>query len=128
MPTTHTPTRISDVRTVAVPVKDQDRAVDFYVGTLGFEIRMDSTFGEGRRWVEVAPVGATTSIALVAPGPDGRAGVDTGIRFATADAAADHAELHGRGIDVDAEVLQSPVPMFTFRDLDGNTLYIVQEM
>jgi catechol 2,3-dioxygenase-like lactoylglutathione lyase family enzyme len=128
MPTTHTATRITDVRTVAVPVKDQERAVEFYVGSLGFEIRMDGTFGEGLRWVEVAPVGARTSIALVAPGPDGHVGIDTGIRFATADAAADHAELRARGIDADAEVLQSPIPMFTFRDVDGNTLYIVQEM
>ncbi len=30
--------------------------------------------------------------------------------------------------DADPEVLQSPIPMFTFRDVDGNTLYIVQEM
>lgn len=127
MPTTHTPTRISDVRTVAIPVKDQDRAIEFYVGTLGFEIRMDNTFGEGGRWVEVAPHGATTSIALVAPGPDGRVGVDSGIRLSTADATADQAELRARGIDADAEILQVPVPMFTFRDLDGNTLYVVEE-
>jgi hypothetical protein len=27
--------KITDVRTVGVPVSDQDRAIDFYVGTLG---------------------------------------------------------------------------------------------
>ena len=62
-------THITEVRTVAVPVTDQDRALEFYVGALGFEKRMDATFGGGRRWIEVAPPGATTTIALAPPGP-----------------------------------------------------------
>ena len=50
-----TGTRITSVRTVAIPVSDQDQAVEFYVGTLGFEKRLDAAFGPGLRWVEVAP-------------------------------------------------------------------------
>jgi catechol 2,3-dioxygenase-like lactoylglutathione lyase family enzyme len=121
-----TTTRITDVRTVAVPVADQDRALDFYVGKLGFEKRMDASFGPGRRWVEVAPPGASTSIALAAgPTP----GVDTGVRFTTTDAAADHADLRARGVDVDAELLRmgAAPPMFTLRDADGNRLVVVQD-
>ncbi len=34
-------TTISDVRTIAVNVTDHDAALDFYVGTLGFEVRID---------------------------------------------------------------------------------------
>jgi catechol 2,3-dioxygenase-like lactoylglutathione lyase family enzyme len=123
-----TTTRISDVRTVAVPVKDQDRALEFYLGTLGFEARMDAPFGEGLRWIEVAPPGATTSIALVRAQEEAPAGIDTGIRFSTADAQADHANLLARGVDADPEVMPYPVPMFTFRDPDGNRLYVVQAM
>jgi catechol 2,3-dioxygenase-like lactoylglutathione lyase family enzyme len=118
-------TRITDVGTIGVPVSDQDRALEFYVGTLGFEKRMDAPFGAGLRWVEVAPPGATTSIALVG----GAAGVDTGIRLSTSDAAADHAELLARGVDADAELLEMGAgvpPMFTFRDPDGNRLYVVE--
>jgi catechol 2,3-dioxygenase-like lactoylglutathione lyase family enzyme len=126
MPTTPASTRITDVRTVAVPVSDTDRAIDFYTDQLGFEVRMDVPFRDGMRWVEVAAPGASTSIALVPPGPEGRIGVDTGIRLSTADAEADHAELRSRGVDADGEILRAPVPMFTFRDQDGNTLYIVQ--
>jgi catechol 2,3-dioxygenase-like lactoylglutathione lyase family enzyme len=126
MQTTPASTRITDIRTVAIPVSDTDRAIDFYTGSLGFEVRMDAPFGDGRRWVEVAAPDASTSIALVPPGPGKRAGIDTGIRLATADADADHDELERRGVDVDSEILRSPVPMFTFRDQDGNTLYIVQ--
>lgn len=121
-------TRITQVRTVGVPVTDQDRALEFYTGTLGFDTRMDATFGGGQRWIEVAPAGAATTIALM-PTPVGSpTGVDTGIRLSTTDADADHADLLARGVDVDAEVIRwtGVPPMFMFRDPDGNTLVIVQ--
>ena len=38
-----------------VPVSDQDRAIEFYTETLGFELRGDTPYGENDRWVEVAP-------------------------------------------------------------------------
>jgi predicted enzyme related to lactoylglutathione lyase len=128
MTDTPTVTRISDVRTVGVPVTDQQRALEFYGGVLGFETRMDSPF-PGGRWIEVAAPGATTTIALAAAQGGVAAGVDTGIRFTTADAAADHAVLGAAGVDVDAEVLRFPgvPPMFSFRDPDGNTLYVVEQ-
>jgi lactoylglutathione lyase len=122
-------TSITAVSTVAVPSRDQDRAVDFYVGQLGFEKRLEAPFGEGLRWIEVAPPGAATTVALP-PTPEGTpVGVDTGIRFTTADAEADHGRLRERGVDVD-DLMQWPgvPPMFSFRDPDGNTLYIVQQM
>ncbi len=123
-------TQISDVRTVAIPVTDQDRALDFFVDTLGFEKRLDVPFGGGQRWIEVAPVGSQTSIAI--PPAGGTAPpVDTGIRLSTASADDDHAALDKRGVDVDPEVLhfgEGVPPMFSFRDPDGNTLYIVEDM
>ena len=121
-------TGISGVRTVGVPVTDQDRALGFYVGTLGFEMRLDAAFGGGQRWIEVAPPGATMTIALVAAHEGVPAGVETGIRFTTADADADHAALRTAGVDVDPEVLRWPgvPPMFAFRDQDGNGLEIVE--
>ena len=121
--------RITDIRTAAVPVTNQDRALAFYGGLLGFETRVDSPF-PGGRWIEVAPAGAATTVAL-APAPEGTpTGVDTGVRFTTEDAAADHAALAAAGVDVDAEVLRFPgvPPMFSFRDPDGNTLYLVERL
>ena len=89
---------------------------------------MDAPFGPGQRWVEVAPPGAGTTIALVAAREGAPAGVDTGIRLTTGDAAADHADLRARGVDADPELLNmgGAPPMFTFRDQDGNRLVIVQ--
>ena len=123
-------THITEVRTVAVPVTDQDRALDFYVDKLGFEKRLDATFGGDRRWIEVAPPGSSTTIALAPLPQRGTAGVDTGIRLVTEDAEADHAELLARGVDTDAQVLhfEGAPPMFSLRDPDGNLLYVVELM
>jgi catechol 2,3-dioxygenase-like lactoylglutathione lyase family enzyme len=125
--TDETRTRITDVRTVAVPVSDQDRALEFYVGTLGFEKRLDGEYGGGERWLEVAPPGAETSIALVRAPTGGGGGIEVSLN--TRDADADHATLHARGVDADEEVLRMGdyvPPMFTFRDPDGNRFRMVQ--
>jgi lactoylglutathione lyase len=121
--------RITDVRTVGVPVTDQDRALAFYVDTLGFEKRMDAPVEQlGGRWIEVAPPGAAITLALV-PARDGLpAGVETGIRFTTPDAAAVHGELQAAGAEV-GELLRWPdvPPMFELRDPDGNGLEVVEQ-
>jgi catechol 2,3-dioxygenase-like lactoylglutathione lyase family enzyme len=117
-------THITGVRTVGIPVTDQDAALTFYVGTLGLEKRLDVPFGEGERWVEVAPAGAATTVALVRRHAGEPIGVDTGVRFASRDVPADHADLGARGVDVD-ELIPVPVAMFVFRDPDGNRLVIV---
>lgn len=128
MPEAGTGTRMTDVMTVGVPVADQERALGFYVGTLGFERRRDVALGGGRRWIEVAPPGAMTTIALVLTHPSLPTGVETGIRFATKAADADHADLRLRGVDT-GEVLrwEGVPPMFAFRDVDGNGLEVVEQ-
>jgi predicted enzyme related to lactoylglutathione lyase len=129
MSETETSTHITQVGTIAVPVTDQDRALAFYVEKLGFEKRIDAPYGQGERWVEVAPPGAATTIALIRP-PEGEpTGIDTQIRFTTADADADHAAFRARGVDVDAQIMRwggAVPPMFLFRDPDGNRLVVVE--
>ena len=125
-----TATRIQKLGVVCVPVSDQERAIEFYVDTLGFEKRADVPFGNGYRWVEVAPPGAVTTIAL-APPPQGTptGNAQTGIALHTDDIDAVHADLTARGADVDAEVSRQgdPVPpLFWFRDPEGNVLMVVQ--
>ncbi len=120
-------TRIRQVGTVAVPVSDPERALTFYVGTLGLEKRLDAPFGQGQRWIEVAPEGAATTIALAPPG-DVQVGVDTGIRLFADDCEATHEGLRTAGADVgDIQRWPGVPPMFSFRDPDGNTLYLVEE-
>jgi catechol 2,3-dioxygenase-like lactoylglutathione lyase family enzyme len=125
-----TKTRLSQIGTVVIPVSDQDRAIEFYVETLGFEKRADVPFGDGYRWVEVAPADAATTIAIVPPPPGKPTGnVETGIALHTDDVDGAHADLAAAGTDVDPEVsrMGDPIPpMFWFRDPDGNTLMIVE--
>ena len=121
---------LTQVGRVAVSVSDTDRALEFYVGTLGFEKVVDVPMGESDRWVEVALPGAVTTIALAPPPPGSEAGgSQTGICLDTSDVDADHAALKAAGADVDPEVSRygGPVPpMFWVRDPDGNSLIVVQ--
>jgi len=122
-------TSITSIRTVTIPVADQERALAFYTDVLGFEKRLDVAFGDGQRWIEVVPSGGGTTIALP-PRGEVSPGVDTGIRLSTGSADDDHGTLRSKGVDVDPEILRLPgvPPMFSFRDPDGNRLYIVEQM
>jgi predicted enzyme related to lactoylglutathione lyase len=122
-------TTITTVRTIAIAASDQDRTTEFFVEKLGFEKQMDAEFAPGFRWIEVAPPSSAVSIAIVAASEAMPVGVDTGIRFVTTDAEAQHASMVENGVDVD-ELLRWPgVPvMFSFRDIDGNAFYLVEPM
>ena len=127
---TSTKTHVTKIGTVVIPVADQDREIEFYVEKLGFEKRADVPFGNGQRWVEVAPGDAVTTIAL-APPPPGRStgNRETGIGLQTEDIDAFHAELKAAGVDVDPEVsrMGDPVPPLLFlRDPEGNSLMVVE--
>lgn len=70
------PTRLTGVHLplVALVVRDYDQAIEFFVGTLGFELVEDSPSltndGRPKRWVVVRPPGAETGILLArADGP-----------------------------------------------------------
>ena len=123
---------LTEIGRVALPAADQDKALEFYVGTLGFEKRMDETFAGGQmRWIEVVPPGSSTAIALAPPMPDGPTKVNSGIIISTDDIDADHAALKEAGVDVDDEIMRNspPVPpMFDLRDPNGNSLLIVQPL
>jgi lactoylglutathione lyase len=125
---TMTTTTITGVRTIGVKVTSQDDALDFYVDRLGFEKTLDAPISPTMRWIEVAPPGAGTSIALnAAEGPKLEA-TDTGVRFSVPDAAAEHARMRERGVDVGGLLCWNDVPaMFTFDDPDGNRFYVVEE-
>jgi catechol 2,3-dioxygenase-like lactoylglutathione lyase family enzyme len=121
---------LTKVGRVCVTVSDTDRAIDFYVGTLGFEKVVDVPMGPDMRWVEVQLAGHETTIALAPPPPGQEAGgSQTGICLDTSDVDGDHGALKAAGVDVDDEVSRygGPVPpMFWLRDPDGNSLIVVE--
>jgi len=125
-----TATHIQQLGRVIIPVSDQDKALEFYTEKLAFEVRADVPFGEGDRWLEVAPPGSAAAIAIMPPHPGKTPqNEQTCIAFTTDDLDAAHAELKERGVDVDEPMGgEGPVPrMFFFRDLDRNNLLLVEE-
>lgn len=119
---------IREIRVVGIPVADQDTALRFYADTLGFEVQVDVPMPQlGGRWITLAPPGTAVMIALVLAREDAPAGVETGIRFYTPDAAATHAALQARGVEV-GELLQWPgvPPMFEVRDWDDNRFEVME--
>jgi catechol 2,3-dioxygenase-like lactoylglutathione lyase family enzyme len=121
--------KITQVGRVLVPVTDQDDAIEFYTKKLGFTVVADVPFGDGARWVEVAPPQGGTTIALVPPQGEYQPGRMTGIGLESSDAKADHATLAGAGVDVDAGLWggDGTVPLgFFFRDNDNNQLMVAQ--
>ena len=121
--------RITQLGRVMVPVSDQDKAIDFYTGKLGFSLVADVPFGDGDRWVEVGPPDGGAAIALVPPRGGYQAGRDTGIALESSDPRADHVEMRDNGVDVDDELMggDGTVPLlFMFRDQDSNQLMLVE--
>jgi catechol 2,3-dioxygenase-like lactoylglutathione lyase family enzyme len=139
-------THIQQVATVFVPVADQDRALAFYVDKLGFEKRAEFAYGDGSRWIEVAPPGSAIAVALVPFSEGQTAGGDqTHCAFTTDDIEADHATLRARGVQIDTRIARKgtprtglnsiavtvpdPVPaQFFFRDIDGNRFLMVESL
>jgi lactoylglutathione lyase len=102
---------ITRVSSVGVRAGDLDRAVDFYVGKLGFEKRRDEPMGPDARWVEVAPAGAETVIVPFTPG----------LVFACDDIQATYRELRARGVEFTEEPAEQAWGRWAqFRDPDGN--------
>ena len=61
---------ITNVKTVAVYVSDQEEAVRFYTEKLGFEVRRNQLMGPGGNWIEVAPPGAQSRVVIYHPRHD----------------------------------------------------------
>jgi serine phosphatase RsbU (regulator of sigma subunit) len=87
---------------VRVFVRDQERALRFYLDTLGFRLAFDARLNSGQRWVAVSPPDGGAVLSLVEPGPRspehkliGRA---TQVVFVTEDVVAKFREWHQRGV------------------------------
>jgi len=120
-------------------VDDYDRAIDFYVNALGFELREDSPREAApghppKRWVVVAPPGAGTGILLAQAASDAqraRIGDQTGGRVGfflrTDDFHRDHAAMLARGVRfLEAPRSEDYGIVAVFEDLYGNRWDLLQ--
>lgn len=117
----------------AVVVEDYDRAIDFFVNGLGFELAEDSpdvstVTGRPKRWVVVRPPGATTGLLLAqADGAEQQAGVGhqyagrVGLFLRVDDFDAAYARMTKYGVEFEGEPRSEGYgQVVVFRDVAGN--------
>lgn len=114
---------ITAVKHVSIPVKDQDKALDFFVSKLGFQVLCDVPFSDKQRWIELKIPGADTQIVLFTPdGHEERVGTFSNIVFTTADVQASYQTLCKKGVEFLHPPKEEPWGTYViFKDPDGNT-------
>lgn len=120
------------IELTAVIVDDYDRAIDFYVQSLGFELVEDTPSetndGRPKRWVVVRPPGALTGLVLArADGDEQRAAVGTqyagrvGLFLRVDDFDASYRRMVDLGVEFVTEPRTAPYGRFAvFVDVAGN--------
>jgi predicted enzyme related to lactoylglutathione lyase len=121
-------TTVTNIGVTMFAVSDVDRAIAYYTGKLGWELRSDQRFGENDegRWVEVAPPGSTARVALNPP-MDGEPG-GSAIGVETPDVDGEYERLKGAGVTIANEPMSPPgaPKMFSISDPDGNFIWVVE--
>jgi catechol 2,3-dioxygenase-like lactoylglutathione lyase family enzyme len=105
---------------VIIPVTDVDRARDFYVDKIGFNLDHDHTVSEEIRFVQLTPPGSACSIAFGKGLTTAEPGSVKGLQAVVADADEAHAELVKRGAPVSEVEDQAWGRFVFFDDPDGN--------
>jgi catechol 2,3-dioxygenase-like lactoylglutathione lyase family enzyme len=114
---------ITGIPVVSVPVSDQDRSLEFYVGVLGLELLSDSPMGP-MRWVQLAPHGSGSSLTLVTWFPTMPAGSLKGLVLETDQLDEDVEAIRAKGVTVEG-VQDAPWGrVATFDDPDGNGIVL----
>ena len=114
-------------------VPDYDTAIEFYVGTLGFDLVADIPM-DAKRWVAVRPDGGGTQIILArADGPDQQAAIGNqtggrvGFFLQTDDFARDHAGMMAKGVQFEEAPRNEPYgTVAVWRDPFGNRWDLIE--
>jgi catechol 2,3-dioxygenase-like lactoylglutathione lyase family enzyme len=113
---------IKGIKFVGIPVRDQDRALDFYTKKLGFSITTDQPFNDTQRWIELKVPGADTGVVLFTPeGHEDRIGTFQSISFWTSNVPRTYDELVSCGVEFHGPPSTADWgTMSIFKDPDGN--------
>jgi predicted enzyme related to lactoylglutathione lyase len=114
------------VKFASIPVSDQDRALEFYVNTLGFTLVTDQPMGPGQRWVEVRPTRGETGLALfTVPGHENRVGTFTGMSLECDDVQKTYNDLIAKGVEFAKPPKTEPWGvMAIMKDSEGNQIVL----
>jgi catechol 2,3-dioxygenase-like lactoylglutathione lyase family enzyme len=118
----------------AILVDDYDKAIAYYVGKLGFQLREDTRLSAEKRWVVVAPTDASAGLLLArASGERQRSAIgdQSGGRvflfMETDDFSRDHAAYTANGVRfVEEPRTEAYGIVAVFEDLYGNRWDLIQ--
>lgn len=118
---------VQDVKVISVPVSDQERAKEFYVDKLGFELSRDDESVPGIRWIQVTPNGGATSLTLVTWFETMPPGSLQGLVLGSTDLRRDCDELAANGVEFERPLQEEPWGAeAVIRDPDGNQIVLQQ--
>ncbi|HYF14816.1 MAG TPA: VOC family protein [Phycisphaerales bacterium] len=117
---------IRKIKFVGICVRDQDRALDFYLNTLGFTLVTDQPMGPGRRWIEVKPPRGETGVALFTPdGQEDRVGTFANTSWECDDVEKTYEELTKKGVVFEQPPEKAPWGTFAImQDSEGNKIVL----
>jgi predicted enzyme related to lactoylglutathione lyase len=91
---------IKGIKFASVPVRDQQRALEFYTQKLGMRVITDSPYDDTQRWIELGFPRADTKLVLFTmPEHERSIGGPSNITFVADDVVATAAELKARGVE-----------------------------
>lgn len=118
---------ITHVTLANLPVRDQDRSLDFFVSKLGMKVRTDQPYGPGGRWIEVAPDDTGAGIVLYQVEDDAAyAQPMTNVLLGCDDAAATAAQLRAAGVQVTDPASEHWGTFILATEPDGRQICITQ--
>jgi len=117
---------IKRIKFLGIPVRDQDRALEFYTGRLGFRVFTDQQFSETQRWIELAIPGAETGIVLFTPaGHEERIGTFVNTSWEVDNVEKTYAELQSKGVEFVGPPEKQPWGTFVIlKDSEGNQIVL----
>lgn len=117
---------IKRIKFLGIPVRNQDRALQFYTEKLGFRILTDQEFNDKQRWIELSIPGAETGLALFTPdGHEDRVGTFVNTSWEVDNIEKTYDELVKRGVEFTGPPQKQPWGTFAIlKDSEGNQIVL----
>lgn len=117
---------IKRIKFLGIPVRDQDRALQFYTEKLGFRILTDQHFSETQRWIELSLPGAETGIVLFTPqGQEDRIGTFVNTSWEVDNVEKTYEELLAKDVQFTGAPQKQPWGTFAMmKDSEGNQIVL----
>jgi predicted enzyme related to lactoylglutathione lyase len=118
---------ITQVKFISIPVRDQQRALEFYTQKLGFRIATDQQMGPGgQRWIELRIGKAETRFVLFTmEGEEGRVGSRMNCSLSCDDVDTTYRQFSERGVEFEGPPQKQPWGSFAImKDSEGNRFVV----